>query len=210
MDIKTKLEKLRSLEDKDKKLILWIIVVVLGLIMIFFWFKISVNRLNNINQNGEVIKLPEIKLPDTKLLETAEEVTLEDVANWQTYQSKDYGFEVKFPKNFKIEQGGTVIQNFNFTDNSGANYEAISVWPEKETDLQKLADNFYKKEFVDKIDLFDFNGQVAARIQAKQGANVGSTVIMLKNGFGFELPDVMNDTLSIDLKNILSTFRFIN
>jgi nitrogen fixation protein len=211
MDIKKNIDKLRALPDKNKKIIIWSVVVLLGIIMGGFWVKVSMARLNELGQSANQIELPKLNIPNIDIPNTALPNTNDQTADWQTYQNTNYGFEIKYPAGFNIIQGGTAIQNFTFSNStSGTIYEAISLWPEKETNLQKLANSFYKKEFIEKIDLFEFNSYRAAHIQVKQGAGVGSTVILLNNGFGYELPDITNENLATDLKAILSTFKFIN
>lgn len=53
--IKNYLEKLQSLPEEKKKIILWAIVIVIGLIMAIFWFKMTKERLEKIN-NEEITK----------------------------------------------------------------------------------------------------------------------------------------------------------
>ena len=53
------LEKLRALPENKKKIILWTIVIVLGLIMAYFWINASIKRLESVDLSG--IKLPEIQ-----------------------------------------------------------------------------------------------------------------------------------------------------
>jgi len=48
MDFHAYLEKLRALPDNQKKIVLWTIVVVLGLIMGFFWIRGVMNSLSEI------------------------------------------------------------------------------------------------------------------------------------------------------------------
>jgi len=59
--IKDYLEKLRALPDKQKKIILWTIVIILALIMGFFWFRGAMNSLQKFSENVGQIKLPEMK-----------------------------------------------------------------------------------------------------------------------------------------------------
>ena len=71
MQFKEYLTKLQGLSDKQKKIVLWTVVVVLGLIMGFFWIRGTMNRLSGIgNQLGQV-QLPQIDIPDVdSILET--------------------------------------------------------------------------------------------------------------------------------------------
>jgi len=60
MDIKKSLNKLQNLSENKKKIILWSIVAILGIIMIFFWLKTLGGRIKTISQNGfmEQLNLP--------------------------------------------------------------------------------------------------------------------------------------------------------
>lgn len=58
LKIKGYIDKLRVLPEKQKKIILWATVVVLGLIMGYFWFKSVIYRLNNLEQINLNIELP--------------------------------------------------------------------------------------------------------------------------------------------------------
>jgi len=73
MDFKTKakeyLVKLQNFPDQQKKIILWTIVVILGLIMAFFWFKVAVGRLSKISSEAQSIQnikieFPQVEAPD--------------------------------------------------------------------------------------------------------------------------------------------------
>lgn len=90
MQIKEILEKLRSLPESQKKIILFSIVAVLFVALIFLWFKITVSRIAKIEddiKNGKVIPMdiPKIDLlesqitddsqsPNNKEINTAEEL----------------------------------------------------------------------------------------------------------------------------------------
>ncbi len=50
MKIKDFIVKLQNLPDKQKKIILWTIVVILGLIMGYFWIRGTMNSLQKMGQ----------------------------------------------------------------------------------------------------------------------------------------------------------------
>lgn len=58
MRIKEIIEKLQLLPDRQKKIILWTVVAVLGLIMGFFWVSGLINKLNQIGNELGQIELP--------------------------------------------------------------------------------------------------------------------------------------------------------
>ena len=76
MDFKVYLEKLRSLPDGQKKIVLWTIVAVLGLAMGYFWIRGVMNSLSKIGQQVGQIQLPEVnnedmpKIPSLDILTT--------------------------------------------------------------------------------------------------------------------------------------------
>jgi len=62
VNINNYVEKLRALPDKQKKIILWTVVVVLGLVMSFFWFKISMERFEKMEESIKKTDIPSIDL----------------------------------------------------------------------------------------------------------------------------------------------------
>lgn len=65
--IRNFLTKLQGLPDVKKKIILWIIVVVLGLVMGFFWVKDAADRLSRLSQSSQGTMFPEINLRDASM-----------------------------------------------------------------------------------------------------------------------------------------------
>lgn len=96
MSIREFIVKLQNLSDKQKKIVLWTIVVVLGLIMGFFWFRATMNRISDLGDEFGNIQFPSIEAP---LIETLESET----AGWKTYKNDEYGFEFKYPEDLKIK-----------------------------------------------------------------------------------------------------------
>jgi len=69
LKIKDYLERLRGLSDKNKKIVLWTIVAVLGLIMGLFWINGAVNSLLKLGDQVGEMKLPYIEMPQTEALD---------------------------------------------------------------------------------------------------------------------------------------------
>lgn len=72
MKIKEIVEKLRSLSETQKKIILFSIVSVLSVVLIFLWFKITVSRIAKIEddiKNGKIIPMdiPKIDLSESQI-----------------------------------------------------------------------------------------------------------------------------------------------
>ena len=58
------LEKIQNLPEKQRKKILWAVVVVLGIVLIFFWFRIFQENIESFNKESllEEINPPNINL----------------------------------------------------------------------------------------------------------------------------------------------------
>ena len=75
MNIQEFIKKLQGLPEKQRKIILWTIVVLVGLLLTFIWFKITIKRFEKI-KGEEVIKgfnLPSFEITDTSKIEEKEE-----------------------------------------------------------------------------------------------------------------------------------------
>ena len=116
MDFGEYLKKLQNLPDKQKKIILWVVVAVLGIVMGIFWIRGAMNTLSNIGNRMGGIEIPEVdlsdmpKLPDLSVLETAD---------WKTYKNEKVGIEFRYPPKYEIsteeinkECGGLFSINF--------------------------------------------------------------------------------------------------
>jgi len=60
MNFKEFINKLQNLPDKQKKIILWSIVAVLGLILGFFWFKMAIIRFAKIEESMSKLDIPSV------------------------------------------------------------------------------------------------------------------------------------------------------
>lgn len=61
MSIRDFIAKLRSLPNKQKKIILWTVVAILGLAMGVLWFKTATSRFTQIEQSVKKINIPSIE-----------------------------------------------------------------------------------------------------------------------------------------------------
>ena len=64
MDIHNYVEKLRALPEKQKKIILWAIVIILALGLGFLWFKITISRFTKIGESIKMIDIPSINIEE--------------------------------------------------------------------------------------------------------------------------------------------------
>ncbi|OGZ70100.1 MAG: hypothetical protein A2904_00370 [Candidatus Staskawiczbacteria bacterium RIFCSPLOWO2_01_FULL_33_9] len=58
MNIHNYIEKLRALPDKQKKIILWTIVIILALVMGFFWIRSAINSFSKIEESIKKVNIP--------------------------------------------------------------------------------------------------------------------------------------------------------
>jgi len=70
MNFKEFINKLQNLPDKQKKIILWTIVAVLGITMGYFWIQSAMNSLSKIGNSIGQIQLPDIQTPGVDILQT--------------------------------------------------------------------------------------------------------------------------------------------
>ena len=62
MNFNNFITKLQGLPDKQKKIVLWTIVVILTLVMGFFWFKATISRFAKIEESIKKIDIPSINI----------------------------------------------------------------------------------------------------------------------------------------------------
>jgi len=77
-NLKNYITKLQALTDKQKKIILWTVVVILALIMIVFWARTAAKRIDDISKN---IKFPEIEVSQTETPGHASQSAVDSVKN---------------------------------------------------------------------------------------------------------------------------------
>ena len=96
------LEILRALPDSRKKIILWTLVVILGLVMSYFWIINALNVLQNIGQSISNIKVPGIEKPtlENKNIETKADEKIQ----WKKYKNIQYNFEIEYPLDWSLRE----------------------------------------------------------------------------------------------------------
>lgn len=114
MNFKELINKLQDLPDKQKKIILWTIVVILAVGMGYFWVIGAINNLSKIGKSISSINLPSMNFPSTNILQTTTpsngnvvaQTSPDQTAGWQTYTNKEYGFEFKYPIGYSVTVPG--------------------------------------------------------------------------------------------------------
>ena len=78
LKIKNWLERLRILPDSQKKIILWAVVGVIGIVMAFFWITGAVKSLSNTGEDIGQINFPEINIPEIPVFPGSQNSEMED------------------------------------------------------------------------------------------------------------------------------------
>jgi hypothetical protein len=111
MSIREFIIKLQDLSDKQKKIVLWTIVVVIAVIMGYFWIMGAVNSLSKIGDSVKSINFPTMDLPSTDLLQTTTPSDANPIADqtsdWKTYTNDEYGFQFDYPATLEINHSSS-------------------------------------------------------------------------------------------------------
>ncbi|MEK7541138.1 MAG: hypothetical protein AAB529_02810 [Patescibacteria group bacterium] len=187
--------KLQGLPDKRKKIIMWIIVAVLGIIMVFFWFDSAAKRVSKLGEGLKKIELPQIEnqIPDVKTEKK------DETADWKTYTDDEYGFEFKYPADYSVivpgdsqyEQGGSQWTVFSDKSKGGFVFNTM-----KTSDL-----NIDSNQIIGTTNI----GGVEGEIIISKGACYD--IFVEKGKITFIFTDCQKDKTVFN--QILSTFKFI-
>jgi hypothetical protein len=95
---KKNIEKLQNLPEQKKKIILWVIVVIVALPLIYLWINSATNSFSKI---GQSIKIPQIPVssttPEVTSLDASKSINATD---WKIYLNKEYGITISYPNNW--------------------------------------------------------------------------------------------------------------
>ena len=100
MNLKEFITKLQNLPEHKKKIVLWAVVGILAVVMGFFWVRGAMDKFSKFGQSPNPLNLPSINMPSLDLLQTttpSNQNPVVQIANWKTYLSSEYGFEIKIP-----------------------------------------------------------------------------------------------------------------
>ncbi len=175
-----------------------IVLIVLVLFGLLYWW-----------QNVNVPKPPRITDPDG------------DITAWQTYRNEKYGFEFKYPSGWEtpIEKNGRVSIGIASPENySGKKLEITIVDGKGKTLDQEMAD-LNSEPYISLSNIEDtFLDSVEAKqfVENRQGGFVATNLYVVKGQYFYKIwygnrlnTDPVPEA-ELQVKNILSTFRFIN
>ncbi len=110
------LEKLRSLPDRQKIIIFFVIMGVAALIAGFVGMRLVIHDFSKLKNVGIPVPLPNVQVPDSlKKLGKPQDET----ADWKMYTSESLGFSLEYPLDFTA-QDSQVSPGFVQKDGKGA------------------------------------------------------------------------------------------
>ena len=106
---------LRELSEPKKKVVIFAVVIVVGLVLSFFWVKSAAESIAKF----PAVNLPSIEIPDLGLENSQTPMTNDQLnpepensktADWTTYGNAEYGFEIKYPKDWQQKNYETELE----------------------------------------------------------------------------------------------------
>ncbi len=146
--------------------------------------------------------------------------TTVDISNWQTYRNDKYGFKVKYPSDWIVKENKDNGLSVSFQTVGQANAIYPLHWYNlsvQQTYFNSL-DEWFQNEFKDRSSgdapskkTIIFNNYSALNISdpLSEGGCSGNNVIIINNGFSYQLPDPTCEKDQI-ITEIGSTFKFIS
>jgi len=164
----------------------------------------------------------EVKVSEVKMLEEVkkpEEVTKDEIADWKTYKNEEYGFEIKYPKDWHAEaeanptfpgqEPGVIKFGVSFENYPpGEGYEKkdwrLILLGIEETSITKWLDTM--KETEGKIEEITINS-----LRGYKAVNpVGIYAFVAKDKYVYSLMALFPDTITEKIFNqMFFTFRFL-
>ena len=185
-------------------------MVFFALIMGFFWFMSTAKYISKFGESIDSIDLPKIEFPN---FDIPIEDNSDQVKDWTTYVNSEYGFEIKYPSDWIIEnnKNGTGFTTNDLLEENKENDKNCK----EANDLCNIyfSNNIvsfqYIKENIDLERLHEFSKVILNNIEwTRYRTSTFSYIIGYRNGdYDFSIFDSTQEDL---LKKILSTFKFTN
>ena len=233
MEIKNFIQKLQSLSDKQKKIVLWTIVVILGLVMGLFWIKSTMNRLSDIGKDIGQIEFPQLENPLAEIPEI--QISSDQTDNWETYTNNEFSFEIKYPKDAFFQEVSTSSAIDIYVE-SQTNIMQLRISPwvndEQYKSIDELISSEREKQMQGKFSVFstipknytktNLSGVSAVEwdIYHETAGKIGTTAIILRDGYYYGITaradpldggylSGFTEANEKVFRDIISTFKFI-
>jgi hypothetical protein len=150
---------------------------------------------------------------------TAKNKTKDETADWKTYRDEEYGFEVKYPKELPVEQGGPLVEPNVFYFGGGPYETAISLVVSDISEKEALSKKTERTEIIvagQKGMRYKEKWEVPAGwqrgvfVEAHTNQSITVDIEYQGRNYRFHLTDPIENQNAFEIFNqILSTFKFI-
>jgi hypothetical protein len=175
--------------------------------MLFFWIIGTMNSLSAIKSTASNPEVSQAVTSAGDALKNAQlpnlqDLASQDTADWNSYTNTDYGFSIKYPKDWKIIED-LPNKKFSIKFASDSSYPVLTI--------QYLTDDYAKvlqkqqQALPDNInDLMIYDTSAKEFLYNSPTGAVAQVIVFQKNGFTVK----MNSFQSSVLDPILTTFEF--
>lgn len=134
------------------------------------------------------------------------------IANWKTYTNKEYGFELKYPNDWKFSTSFSNADGFFFTENKSQNGFTLAVLPKGEFDHGYSGEPFISDTQIDGKNVKESKWNDSTSYQFTDSTTPSTWIkcgLDLKNCNRIEIQGYDQSDLEL-IDQILATFKFTN